>query len=247
MNLSSVRLGGLPAPLKVVVSLALIILGLGYLIATVNLYLTYSLTDGEPGLTPDDLRRAFYGNRENTKIGAKINGGSMEQFLPKSGDKELILSWIQDGAEPHSFDQAVKPILTENCVRCHNPEGLQRFTPLGTYEEVMGVTQIDRGEPVSLWARVAHTHIQAIGLIFLVLGVVFSFTSVPEKWKIIVVTAPFVMLLVDFGARFVAKFAPAIVYLMMVSGVVIGMLFALMILVPLYEMWLKKTKSQEGA
>ena len=164
----------------------------------------------------------------------------MEQFLPKSGEKERILSWIQDGASQQGYDEAVAPIFAENCVRCHNPEGLQRFAPLTSYEEVMTVTQIDRGEPVALWARVAHTHIQSIGLVFLVLGTAFSLTTLPARWKVIVVTLPFVALLVDFGARFLARFIPGIVYVMMGSGAMIGLLFAVMIIVPLHEMWVKK-------
>ena len=243
-DLAALRLRALPLPLKLVISLGLAVLGLGYLIALANLYLTYNLTDGEPGLTVSDLRRAFYGNRETTKLAAKIDGGSMEQFLPRPGDKEKILSWIQDGATREGYEAVVRPILAENCVRCHNPEGLQRYTPLTSYEEVMVVTQVDRGEPVSLWARVAHTHIQSIGLIFLVLGAVFCFTSVPDKWKTAVVVLPFVTLVVDFGARFLARVVPGIVYLMMLSGALLGLLFAVMILVPLYEMWIKKPSSQ---
>ena len=230
-------LSSLPLPLRLVLSLTILVLGIGYLIALVNLYLTYHLTDGQPGLTPADLRRAFYGNRENTKLAAKIHGGSMEQFLPKRGEKEAILSWIQDGAPRDGYEKAVRAILQVNCVRCHNPQGIQRFAPLTTYDEVMVVTQIDRGEPVSLWARVAHTHIQSIGLIFFVLGGIFSFTSISQKWKVLVVTAPFVALLVDFGARALAKLFTGIVYLMLVSGAAIGLLFAIMMLVPLYEMW----------
>lgn len=234
------RLAQLPFAQRLVLSLVLVVLGAGYLIATYNLYLTYNLTDGEPGLTANDLRRAFYGKRDNTKLASKIHGGSMEQFLKQAGDKEKILSWIQDGASESGYTAAVKPILAENCVRCHNPNGLQRFAPLTSYEEVMAVTQIDRGEPVALWARVAHTHIQSLGLIFLVLAGAFSFTTVRPALKTAVIVLPFVMLLIDFGARFLAKFAPSIVYLMMGSGAAIGLLFAVMILVPLYEMWLKK-------
>lgn len=239
-DLSSFRLRHLPTPLKLVVSLALIVLGIGYLIALANLYLTYNLTDGEPGLTVTDLRRAFYGNRDNTKIASKINGGSMEQFLPRPGDKEKILTWIQDGATREGYDSVVRPILQQNCVRCHNPEGLQRFAPLTSFEEVMVVTQIDRGEPSALWARVAHTHVQSIALVFLVLGTVFCFTSVSDRWKAIIVVAPFVALLVDFGARFAARYTPHIVYLMMVSGATIGTLFGIMVLLPLYEMWIQR-------
>lgn len=174
---NSIRLNLLPFALKLALSCFLLTLGLGYVVAGVNLYLTYHLTDGEPGLGMGDLRRAFYGNRENTKLASKIDGGSMAQFLPRAGDKEKILSWIQDGASEAGYNSAIKSILQQNCVRCHNPNGLQRFTPLTSYEEVMVVTQIDRGEPPQLWARVAHTHIQSIGLIFLVLAGVFSLTG----------------------------------------------------------------------
>ena len=234
------KLGRLPAPLKVVLSLTLLMLGLGYLIALYNLYLTYNLTDGQPGLSVGDLRRAFYGNRENTKLAAKIDGGSMSQFLTKPGDKDKILSWIQDGAEQPGYEAVVRPILQQNCVRCHNPQGLQRFTPLTNYEQVMAVAQIDRGEPVALWARVAHTHIQSIGLIFLVLGGVFTLTSLADRVKVAIVALPFAALVVDFGARFLARWLPGTVYLMMASGAVIGLSLAVMILVPLYEMWLKR-------
>lgn len=235
-----ITLNEFPTTLKVVLSMTLIVLGVGYLIALANLYLTYNLTDGEPGLSVHDLRRAFYGNRDNTKLAAKIDGGSMEQFLNTRGDKEKVLSWIQDGAEREGYEKAVRPILQQNCVRCHNPQGLNRFAPLTSYEEVMTVAQIDRGEPPSLWARVAHTHVQSIGLIFLVLGGVFSFTSIKEKLKIAILVLPFVALLVDFGCRFLARFFPGIVHLMMLSGALIGAMFGLMILVPLYEMWIKK-------
>src|SRR5262249_55545322 len=99
MDLSAIRLSRLPVVVKITLSLSIIMLGIGYLIALLNLYLTYSMTDGEPGLTANDLRRAFYGNRDNTRLAAKIHGGSMEQFLTVPGEKERILSWIQDGAD----------------------------------------------------------------------------------------------------------------------------------------------------
>ncbi len=240
IDFSSLKLSQLPVATRIVISSAMVVLGIGYLVAMVNLYVTYSLTDGEPGLTVGDLKRAFYGRRDNTRLAAKIHGGSMEQFLPKPGEKEKILSWIQDGAPRGGYEEIVQPILMQSCVRCHNPEGLQRFRPLTNYEEVMTVVEIDRGEPVGLWARVAHTHIQSIGLIFLALGLVFSFTSLREKWKIAVVTLPFVALLVDFGCRYLAKYYPNLVHLMMVSGASLGFSFAVMILVPLYEMWMKR-------
>jgi len=237
---ASFRLSQLPRAARLVLSYTIVVLGIGYVIAMYNLYLTYNLTDGQPGLTAGDLRRAFYGNRDNTRLAAKIHGGSMEQFLPRAGDKEKILSWIQDGASEAAYQASIRAILMQNCVRCHSPKGLQHFRPLTSYEEVMTVVQIDRGEPVGLWARVAHTHIQSIGLIFLVLGLMFAFTSVGAALKVAVVSLPFAALVVDFGARFGAKYFPGLVYVMMASGAALGLAFAVMSVVPLYEMWLRR-------
>src|SRR5881409_1360035 len=198
LELNSLRLSQLPRVVRLVLTYSILVLAAGYLIALFNLYVTYSLTDGQPGLTVSDLKRAFYGNRDNTRLAAKIHGGSMEQFLPRPGDKEKILSWIQDGASKEKYEAVTKPIFMQNCVRCHSPEGLQHFRPLTDYEEVMTVVQIDRGEPVGLWARVAHTHIQSIALIFFVLGLVFSFTSVGNGLKYFTVSVPFLSLPLDF-------------------------------------------------
>lgn len=237
---ANIRLRSLSLPLKLLTSIFLIVLGIGYLISMVNLFLTYSLTDGEPGLTVNDLKRAFYGDRNNTRIAAKIDGGSMEQYLPVPGEKELILSWIQDGALKDEFDAEVLPILMRNCIRCHSTGGISSFRPLTTYDEVITVTKVDRGEPPMLWARVAHTHILSIGIIFFCLGIIFSLTSYKDSVKAIAVSVPFAALLVDFASRFLAKYMPDLVYLMMLTGALLGLSLAVMIVIPLYEMWVKK-------
>lgn len=199
------------------------------------------MLDGKPGVTPDDLKRAFYGDRTNTRLAAKINGGSMEQYLPKLGEKNDILNWIQDGAHEEAFEKDIKPILTRNCMRCHSSIGVMSQRPLTSYNEVMEVVQIDRGEPPALWARVAHTHIQSIAIILFLLGAVFSLTSLSTKMKAILVSVPFLDLLADFGSRFLTKHNADLVYVMMGTGAILGLSIAVMILVPLYEMWIKKT------
>ncbi|GIU75053.1 MAG: hypothetical protein KatS3mg004_2140 [Bryobacteraceae bacterium] len=81
------RFSRLPFALRLALSCFLATPGIGYLVEGVNLYLTYHLTDGEPGLSVADLRRAFYGQRDNTRLAGKIDGGSMVQFLPRPGDR----------------------------------------------------------------------------------------------------------------------------------------------------------------
>jgi hypothetical protein len=238
--MESIRLRQLPFLFRLILSLFVVTLGAGYLVALLNLYLTYAMTDGDPKLTPEDLRRAFYGNRNNTRLAAKIDGGSMEQFLTRPGDKEKILSWIQDGASKIGYEDMVRPITAEFCIRCHSPGRVSSFRPLTSYEEVLTVTQIDRGEPVGLWARVAHTHIQSFALIFLCLGSLFAFTSFSGRVKAFVVLLPFGAIMLDFGGRLLAHTMPAFVFAVMAGGALLGLSFAVMILVPLWEMWLKK-------
>jgi hypothetical protein len=235
------RLGSIPLPYKLLLTCFLITLGIGYLISIVNLNYQYSMLDGKPGITPEDLKRAFYGDRTNTRIAAKINGGSMEQYLPNPADKNKILNWIQDGAHEEEFEKNIKPILTRNCMRCHSPIGVMSQRPLTSYTEVMEVVQIDRGEPPALWARVAHTHIQSIAIMLFLLGGVFSLTSLSTKIKAVVVSIPFLDLLADFGSRFLAKYNADLVYVMMGTGAILGLSLAVMILVPLYELWMKKS------
>jgi len=235
------RLGSIPLPYKLLLTCFLITLGIGYLISIVNLNYQYSMLDGKPGITPEDLKRAFYGDRTNTRIAAKINGGSMEQYLPNIAEKNNILNWIQDGAHEEEFEKNIKPILTRNCMRCHSPIGVMSQRPLTSYTEVMEVVQIDRGEPPALWARVAHTHIQSIAIMLFLLGGVFSLTSLSTKIKAVVVSIPFLDLLADFGSRFLAKYNADLVYVMMGTGAILGLSLAVMILVPLYELWMKKS------
>ena len=234
------RLGELTLTLRCLATLTLLVLGVGYGVAIINLYYTYSMMDGEPGMTPADLKRAFHGDRTVTRLAAKIDGGSMEQFLPNPLDKAKILNWLQDGTPRETFETTVNLILAQNCWRCHNPSGFMYMRPLQTYEQVLTVAEVDRGEPVPVWARVAHTHLQSIALIFFVVGAVFAGTSLPERAKTLIVITPFGALVVDFGSRFLARYHLGFVYLMMAAGAVAGLAFAVMVLASLYQMWWRR-------
>ena len=70
---------------------------------------------------------------------------------------------------------------------------------------------IDRGEPVMLRARVAHTHLMSLVVVFLCLGVIFAFCGVGQKMKLLVMPIPFAALFLDFGARALIKYLPVFV------------------------------------
>ncbi len=235
---TGIKLSDLSRPLKMVITLFLLMMGLAYMVSVFNMYLTYNLADGEPGMTTEDLRRSFYGQRNRTLLAAKIDGGSMEQFLPVPGHKETILSWLQDGSLEEDFP-GVQPIIQEHCLSCHAPTGIMGVRrPLDTYERVKAVTVVDRGEPIGLWARVAHTHLMSLGLVFLCLGVIFSFCGgVGQTMKAWFMPMPFTALVIDFGARALIPYVPSLVYVMMGAGALMGLSMMVLTVGPLYEIW----------
>jgi hypothetical protein len=221
-----------------VLSLFVVLVVIGYLVALLNMYLTYSPVDGKPGLSTDDLKRALYGNRTNTILGTVISGGSMEQYLQNPDDKGRILSWIQDGARESEFAK-VQPVFTQSCTRCHSATGSASFRPLSNFKEVVAVTQVDRGETLPTWARVAHTHLQALALIYLVLGILFVLCNLPSAVRIAGAVTPFIALLADFGTRALVPIWPSMISGMMLAGSLMGLATATMSLGILWELWRK--------
>ena len=117
-----------------------------------------------------------------------------------------------------------------------------RRRPLDTYERVTAVTVVDRGEPIALWARVAHTHLMSLALVFLSLGVIFSFCGVGQSMKLWFMPMPFVALLLDFGARALIKYFPSFVYVMMFAGALMALSMLVLTLGPLYDMWIRGSR-----
>lgn len=119
--------------------------------------------------------------------------------------------------------------------------GLRR--PLDTYERVEAITVVDRGEPLALWARVAHTHLMSLSLVFLYLGVIFSFCGVGHRVKLWVVPLPFVSLILDFGVRAMIRYSPTFVYVMMIAGTLMALSMMMLTVGSLYDMWVRPRRT----
>jgi hypothetical protein len=244
--LANVRLSQLPASLKLLLTLFLLTMSVGYCVALLNLYLTYSPVDGKAGLSLADLKLAFHGNPKRILLIAKIDGGSMAVFLSNPADKQKLLRWIEQGAPEAEFTKNVQPLFQANCVRCHSKTGPASFRPLTDYTAVMKVVQPDRGESLAALARVAHFHVLAFALIFLCVGLIFCCTQWRESVKVAAIGLPYVCIAIDFGARGLAKLHPGFVYGVLFSGALMGLSFGIMVLSPLYELWLKRQMHKEG-
>ena len=76
----------------------LLTIGLGYLMALANMYYTHQGLDGKAGLTVEDVVISYHGGNNQTRLGTAING-IMKSNLRYASDKDVIMQWIQQGAD----------------------------------------------------------------------------------------------------------------------------------------------------
>ncbi len=116
------------------------------------------------------------------------------------------------------------------------------LTYKGTIQHIRGseeemIYEKEFGDMVS----VSHTHISGWGMMFLLLLIIFAFSHFSEKLKGILGVLPFVFIVSDMGTMWLTRYvAEAFAWLWMLSGGVLAFLFYLLIVLKLYELWMRK-------
>ena len=100
---------------KILDTMFLITIGLGYLFALGHTFFSHEGRDGKPGLSVEDVKIAYYGQHQQTRLGAGLNGG-MDANLETPEQKQVIIDWIDAGSTEESFNENVAPILNSNCI-----------------------------------------------------------------------------------------------------------------------------------
>jgi len=224
---------------KILNSIFLVTIGIGYLFALLNLYYTHEGRDGQPGLSVDDVKLAYYGSHSQTRLGAAING-PMEQNLPNPAAKTTILNWIENGATEVEFHDKVEPILNNNCIQCHSAASGMSIPHFTSYANVVKLTETDTGATIPALVRVSHIHLFGIAFILFFVGRIFILCEMPIWLKRSTVAVPFIFLLSDISAWYFAKITPGFAYMVIVAGGLMGLSFAAQILTSLYQMWFYK-------
>ena len=84
-----------------------------------------------------------------------------------------------------------------------------------------------------------HVHVFGLSMLFLLIGIIFTFTRLPEWAKTIFVMGPFLGLILDLTSFWLLVFvSPLFAWLAMTFGAFMGFSFFLIIGRPLYEMWI---------
>jgi len=228
---------------KILDTMFLVTVGIGYLFALLNLYYTYQGRDGQPGLSVQDIELAYYGSHNETRLGAAING-PMSVNLPDDAAKHTILDWINRGAKEPEFHEKVEPILKANCIMCHSAASGMPIPHFDSYAHVKALTRTDTGATIPALVRVSHIHLFGIAFILFLVGRIFVLCEMQVWLKRVMVAIPFLFLIGDIFSWFIAKLIPGFAYIIIANGALMGVAFGGQLLFSLYQMWFYKPKSQ---
>jgi hypothetical protein len=228
----------LPLSSKVALTLFLCIAGIGYLLGFLNIYLTYNHMDGKPGLSVEDIRIAFSGSGGATAMERAVDT-TMKQYFAGDGEYDKVKRWLTAGATEADFG-SVTGILESSCLGCHSTDAKAGGVALQTYAEVSAVLKKDTGMSVSRLVSLSHTHVLATVSLLFLLCLVFSFTSFAESTKTIVMAFSLGSVVADIGSWWLAKLVAALAPLVILGGVVLAISFLALVLLPLYDLWVRK-------
>ena len=229
----------LPASVRMLYTAVLLVFGMAYLFALVLIFHTYSGKDGNPrSLSYEDLVIGYSGTGKGSRIEAALQG-SMSVMLPFD-ERATILDWVREGAERGKFEAGVRPIIEKRCLACHDGRN-PNLPSLSGYDNVQKVTETDTGTGVFTLVRVSHIHLFGITFVFFIMGMIFSHAYVRPVWfKCAVMVMPFIGLVADVSSWYFTKLWHPFAWVVMFGGGVIGLAFAYMWVISMYQMWLAR-------
>ena len=217
----------------------LLTIGLGYMMALTNMYFTHQALDGKAGLSVEDVVISYHGTSDQTRLGTAING-IMKTNLRYIGDKDVILRWIHNGANEAEYTDKIAPILNRDCILCHTPSVNPSLPDLTHYETVSQVAHAG-GATLPTLVRVSHIHLFGIAFILFFIGKIFLLCDIDANVKRIAVVIPFFAMLLDVISWFITKSTPSFAYVVVYSGALMGLSMGFQILLSIYQMWFYST------
>lgn len=224
-----------PKSLRVLFTAALVTLGLGYVFAMIQIYATHAGLDGTPGINANDIAIAYSGNAHSNPLQVALLG-PMSGNAP-SRERRLIIDWASDGADKTQYEETVKPVVENRCMRCH--DGSKAGAPkFNTYEAFAEFAKPDSGMSLATLVRVSHIHLFGMTFIFFIIGFIFSHADMRRSGlKSTVIVLPFLMMITDIGSWYLTKIDTRFAWIIIVSGGLMGLSFAVQWLVSIFQIW----------
>ena len=230
----------LPLSMRVLYTAALLILGLGYIFGLIYVFHTYAGRDGNPGsLSYEDMVIAYSGTGKGSRLESALRG-PMSNMLPPE-ELSPIIAWVQQGADKAKYEAGIRPTIDKRCMSCHDGSN-PHLVNLGGYDNIKKVTEQDTGTDVFTLVRVSHIHLFGLTFIFFIVGLIFSHAYLRPVWfKCAVVGLPYLALTLDVSSWYFTKLFHPFAMVTMAAGGVMGLCFAFMWVVSMYQMWFSGT------
>ncbi|MBT6050403.1 MAG: hypothetical protein HOG49_26695, partial [Candidatus Scalindua sp.] len=218
VRLREFRLNTLPVSVKLLCTLFLVCMGIGFVFSQLNVFFTYNRADGIAGFSLQDIVLTYYGQPDDLLVESKLNG-TMRQHLENEYERNSLIHWAKGGAEKEKSNE-VKSIILKNCLLCHTAGGDAAFAPFDKLSTVSDIfTRINNGISIHRLITLSHIHIVSIGVIFALSGIIFLFTPINEKLKITLLIFPFGSLLMDVFSWWLTKRIPVFAITVFIGGV----------------------------
>jgi len=226
----------LPISMRVLFTGTLLVLGLGYLFATLYIYAAHAGADGKPGLSVEDIKITYSGSGTATKLETALKG-PMSGMLPQ---RELvaILDWIHAGADKKAYNATIRGLIEKNCLSCHDGSN-PHLANLDGYDNIQTVVEQDTGETLFTLVRMSHIHLFGLTFIFFVTGFIFSHAYLRPVWlKASLIALPFFGVMADVLGWYVTKVFPPWAWVVIMAGALNALAFGVMWVTSMYQMWL---------
>ena len=224
--------------MRVLFTGTLLVIGMGYMFALIYVYASDAGRDGSPALTVEDIVISYSGSSEGTKLESALQG-PMSAML-SANDHSEILNWINNGAGKDEHETQIQPIIEENCLDCHDGSN-PHLSNLDGFDNIKTVVVVDTGTDLHTLVRVSHIHLFGLTFIFFIMGFIFSHAFLRPLWfKSLVLFTPFVCIAADVSSWYFTKIYAGFAWVVLISGGLMGLSFAFMWIVSMYQMWFYK-------
>ena len=235
----------LPGSMRTLFTGALLVIGLGYLFASIYVFAAHAGADGRPGLSVEDIKITYSGSQETTALETALRG-AMSGMLPQK-DLATLLDWIRDGADKRIYNSTIAEIVEVNCLSCHDGSN-PHLSNLDGFENVQEVVAQDTGADLYTLVRVSHIHLFGLTFIFFVMGFIFSHAYLRPVWlKSLLIALPFAGVIMDVLGWYVTKVFTPFAWVVLIAGLLNGLSFATMWCISMYQLWLYKLPAHLSA
>lgn len=225
----------LPRHLKVLFSMILLVMGIGYVFAMIQVFEVHAGVDGKPGLSVRDIQIAYAGSAEGSRLETALRGPMASMASEEQINQ--IIAWARTGADEGEFASLILPILQSNCQGCHDGSD-PKLPKLLSFADTHALARSDNGVSIGTLVRVSHIHLFGLTFIFAIMGFIFSHAYVSQPYLKSVITAlPFLAIVVDIGSWWLTKVSMVFAYTVVAGGAVMGVSFAMQWLISVYQMW----------